>query len=222
MKTSTKLLAGLALASAATCASAVQFNVTSQSFTPGSGYNTGGTSTSDLGAVFSASGLDELFALATVGDFHTYKFGAVTLYDGELFNGFAYIDGGILGNETNDLTVSANFQLSSPLTGPKTVSASGTAVAGLINPRTFFGATLEANGAVDLTIDWADELVDFGNGGQFRISMNDLAFDHNNQTLDQNVTITLVTAPIPEPETYALMLAGLGVVGFMARRRKQA
>ena len=30
------------------------------------------------------------------------------------------------------------------------------------------------------------------------------------------------TAPIPEPETYALMLAGLGVVGFMAARRKQS
>jgi hypothetical protein len=28
-----------------------------------------------------------------------------------------------------------------------------------------------------------------------------------------------VAAPIPEPETYALMLAGLGVVGLMARRR---
>jgi len=27
-------------------------------------------------------------------------------------------------------------------------------------------------------------------------------------------------APIPEPETYALMLAGLGIVGFAARRRK--
>jgi hypothetical protein len=31
---------------------------------------------------------------------------------------------------------------------------------------------------------------------------------------------TLVYAPVPEAETYALMLAGLGLVGFMARRRK--
>jgi hypothetical protein len=32
------------------------------------------------------------------------------------------------------------------------------------------------------------------------------------------VTVT----PIPEPHTYVLMLAGLGAVGFMARRRRQA
>jgi len=31
---------------------------------------------------------------------------------------------------------------------------------------------------------------------------------------------SITTAPIPEPETYALMLAGLGCVGFIARRRK--
>lgn len=30
----------------------------------------------------------------------------------------------------------------------------------------------------------------------------------------------LVLTPIPEPETYALMLAGLGIVGFMAARRR--
>ena len=29
-----------------------------------------------------------------------------------------------------------------------------------------------------------------------------------------------LTAPVPEPETYAMMLAGLGLVGVIARRRK--
>ena len=29
------------------------------------------------------------------------------------------------------------------------------------------------------------------------------------------------TAPIPEPETYALMLAGLGVVAWMRRRNER-
>jgi len=28
--------------------------------------------------------------------------------------------------------------------------------------------------------------------------------------------------PIPEPETYAMLLAGLGLLGFMARRRKES
>ena len=29
------------------------------------------------------------------------------------------------------------------------------------------------------------------------------------------------TLPVPEPESYAMLLAGLGVVGFAARRRKR-
>lgn len=33
-----------------------------------------------------------------------------------------------------------------------------------------------------------------------------------------NYTVTL--APVPEPESYAMLLAGLGLMGFIARRRK--
>ena len=32
----------------------------------------------------------------------------------------------------------------------------------------------------------------------------------------------LVVSAVPEPETYAMMLGGLGLLGFMARRRKRA
>jgi hypothetical protein len=35
----------------------------------------------------------------------------------------------------------------------------------------------------------------------------------------QHWSVTAV--PVPEPETYAMMLAGLGMLGFAARRRKQ-
>ncbi|HEX2542119.1 MAG TPA: PEP-CTERM sorting domain-containing protein [Caldimonas sp.] len=39
---------------------------------------------------------------------------------------------------------------------------------------------------------------------------------------DMVVKVESITTPIPEPETYALMLAGLGAVGYMSRRRKKA
>jgi hypothetical protein len=35
-----------------------------------------------------------------------------------------------------------------------------------------------------------------------------------------NTTTLYSLTPVPEPETYALMLAGLGLVGWMARRRR--
>ena len=35
-----------------------------------------------------------------------------------------------------------------------------------------------------------------------------------------NAGQVLIVATIPEPETYALMLAGLGLMGFVARRQK--
>jgi hypothetical protein len=36
-----------------------------------------------------------------------------------------------------------------------------------------------------------------------------------------NTTTLYSLAPVPEPETYALLIAGLGLVGFSARRRQK-
>jgi len=43
-------------------------------------------------------------------------------------------------------------------------------------------------------------------------------FDYNDMAVKVE---SIVANPIPEPETYALMLAGLGVMGYMNRRRKR-
>ena len=47
---------------------------------------------------------------------------------------------------------------------------------------------------------------------EVRFVSNGNAFETDNHAV--------LASPIPEPETYALMLAGLGVVGWMARRRR--
>src|SRR5882672_153920 len=39
--------------------------------------------------------------------------------------------------------------------------------------------------------------------------------------VSEGATLTTITSPIPEPETYAMLLAGLGLMGFVARRRQK-
>ena len=45
------------------------------------------------------------------------------------------------------------------------------------------------------------------------VSSNDL----NRLDISFNAAVT----PVPEPETYAMLLAGVGVIGWVARRRRQ-
>jgi len=42
-----------------------------------------------------------------------------------------------------------------------------------------------------------------------------------NTSIDNVIAVTSVAAPVPEPEIYAMLGAGLGLMGWVARRRKQ-
>jgi len=44
--------------------------------------------------------------------------------------------------------------------------------------------------------------------------------ENGTTTVDFNVSITASAVAVPEPETYAMLLAGLGIVGMVARRRR--
>ncbi|MYM41150.1 PEP-CTERM sorting domain-containing protein [Pseudoduganella sp. CY13W] len=37
-----------------------------------------------------------------------------------------------------------------------------------------------------------------------------------------HVTYTFTAAPVPEPETYGMLLAGLAMLGFIAKRNKRS
>lgn len=60
---------------------------------------------------------------------------------------------------------------------------------------------------------------------QFRsITLNGVGINALNNALGGEFGIggSVLAAPVPEPETYAMLLAGLGLMGAISRRRKQA
>jgi hypothetical protein len=94
-----------------------------------------------------------------------------------------------------------NFDFTSPVLGSTAAAVDGN------------GAGLVAGRGGELTTNWAA-----GDTLWVRwVEKNDAGNDHG-LAID-NLSIQTVSA-VPEPGTYAMLLAGLGCVGFIARRRK--
>ena len=104
-----------------------------------------------------------------------------------------------------------------------TLRVSFTAPPGTTPTSALFTSTLMGN---VISTDNGGLFIDFDNtpksftfsGGTFTLTVNDVSMTPGATPVAETGTILVTT--VPEPETYALFLAGLGAVGFMARRRK--
>lgn len=200
-----KIIAASLLAFAAAGASATEL-VTNGSFESGA---TGWNSTETVGfapisAYINCCGIDGSAYPAANGVAAAF-FGWGQLTGGTIFQDLSTVAGqtytvnfsygAISGNALQTMTVEASNGQS--LLGSLSVGATGTTnQAALVSPFSF---TFVANSASTTLL--------------FRDTS---ATSINTDALVDNVSVTAV----PEPETYAMLLAGLGLVGFAARRRK--
>ena len=86
------------------------------------------------------------------------------------------------------------------------------------------GYTLESG-----SVAWdGPQILNFGNGGKLKVALNDATFNFGlidlnggpNAGAPIRATFTYEAAPVPEPATWAVMIAGFGLSGAALRRRR--
>jgi hypothetical protein len=123
----------------------------------------------------------------------------------------------------SNLFVTANRSFIAPSAGSYTLSFSAMSVACdvcKITYEAFIDGTRIASGESPTIFHFESVVIPFLSAGAHTIGLGvatDIAFlGRFNATFDD----VAITTPVPELETYAMLLAGLGLLGFAARRRK--
>jgi len=174
------------------------------------------------------------------GDLSFAKFnatlGTLTSVKFELFSNVSgYID------VSNDAQIGANSTFTVTTGGQLDSLVNGTTLSILSSTTKVFNLAPTASSHLDLT-PWTDTNVSifsapanlsaFIGSGNYHAMLSGWSQDNLEGTGNASylthivmdgqakVTYTYETLPVPEPETYAMLLAGLGLMGVVARRRK--
>lgn len=164
-------------------------------------------------------------------------------------NGYGGLQWNNFGNTTNDPSVQGTGYETGIVSGLHTAFNLGGSPAGFssataftLNDAFFTGAwndglqihvigtggsniytsdfTVDTSGPIDIFFNWSNinSVMFFSAGGVPNPGLTGLGL--GTHFVMDNLAINQVASPVPEPRTYAMLLAGLGFVGFMSRRRK--
>ncbi|MDQ1918895.1 FxDxF family PEP-CTERM protein [Massilia pseudoviolaceinigra] len=141
----------------------------------------------------------------------------------ELVDNFAEADGFFKGGQKGDTFIdNYNFTLTQAgefaagvlsITGNAKNGLDITAFNLIDSTGSLFGGTLLSTGATD---QWSLSTSSL-TAGAYTIQIKGSILSNAAGRYSANIAL----APVPEPETYAMMLAGLGLLGFTARRRNK-
>jgi len=170
---------------------------------------------------------------------NTFKLSALALVlSASLFSVSANADVIVHGPDSDPLAIGENYIFNNP--SVDTPSFNDWVQVDVMGPR-FFSASISAASNIDVSFTAFDlyaadqtTLVASGSFGNFgpTIAYGGLTSNTSLATYWLNIAgnaiptttytgnIALSALPVPEPETYSMMLAGLGLMGFVARRRK--
>lgn len=164
---------------------------------------------------------DVALSLVPGGDLYGFRMPTLSEIDQLLTDGGFYIDSGNLA-DTNPARIAANDNFldafNAPVTdGRRTVWGLSSAVhwsapliPAEIAAHNYYMGSFGASALVDhqfVAFGWDDTV-----GQRSAQAYSDMG--------TWLISTAPITAPVPEPSTYALLLAGLAAVGFMAKRRR--
>jgi len=169
----------------------INFTATSANGIPGAAIQTlHVTVSANSGYQLSAINLTESGTYSLSGGATAFVTGNITALD---------IEGTTEGQKIGEIVTTAPLTVNGATTG-------WTANAGVVLPATGWGGTDGVVNSIGLKI--TNQL--------FAAS----SLDGASEVWKNAAGVNVVTTPVPEAQTYAMMLAGLGLVGFMARRAR--